>query len=65
VTKIFVQEGEKAREIVVETGISVEINDKDRSRTFTEVRGTIPTGAKVITSGQTQLADGSMIRVRE
>jgi RND family efflux transporter MFP subunit len=64
VTKIFLLEGDKAREVLVETGTSVEIPHGDQSRTFTEVRGNIPEGAQVITSGLTQLASKSVVRVR-
>jgi multidrug efflux pump subunit AcrA (membrane-fusion protein) len=55
VSKVFVAEGDKARAVEVTVGA----RDKD----WVEVGG-LPAGAKVITSGQSQLVDGSVIRVR-
>jgi multidrug efflux pump subunit AcrA (membrane-fusion protein) len=56
VTKVFVAEGSTAKAIEVEVGT--------RERNWVEVRGPLPADAKVITSGQTQLVEGSSIRVR-
>lgn len=55
VNKVFVADGNKAK--AVEVGIGT--RDKD----WVEVTG-LPAGAKVITSGQSQLVDGSPIRLR-
>ncbi|MCI0701994.1 MAG: efflux RND transporter periplasmic adaptor subunit, partial [Planctomycetia bacterium] len=55
VNKVFVVEGDKAK--VVEVGIGT------RDKEWIEVTG-LPAGAKVITSGQSQLVDGSVIRIR-
>ena len=55
VNKVFVAEGDKAKSFEVTVGT----RDKD----WLEVTG-LPAGAKVITSGQSQLVDGSLIRVR-
>ncbi len=55
VNKVFVAEGDKAKVVEVTVGT----RDKD----WIEVGG-LPAGAKVITSGQSQLVDGSPIRVR-
>jgi len=56
VTKVFVAEGSTARVVEVEVAT--------RERDWVEVRGPLPADAKVITSGQTQLVEGSPIRVR-
>jgi multidrug efflux pump subunit AcrA (membrane-fusion protein) len=55
VNKVFVVEGSKAKAKEVTVGT----RDKD----WVEVGG-LPAGAKVITSGQSQLVDGSAIQVR-
>ncbi len=56
VTKVYVVEGETAKAIEVEIGA--------REKDWVEVRGSVKPDAKVITSGQSQLVDGSVIRVR-
>jgi RND family efflux transporter MFP subunit len=56
VTKLFVVEGEKARTIEVETGLE--------GSGWVEVLGKLPARAQVVTTGQTQLADGTPIVVR-
>ena len=57
VSKVFVVDGDKAKAISVEVGM----RDKD----WLEVIGEVKPGAKVLTSGFSQLFDGSPIRVRE
>jgi RND family efflux transporter MFP subunit len=57
VTKLFVVEGEKARAINVETGLE--------GAGWVEVVGKLPESAQVVTTGQTQLADGTPVVVRE
>jgi RND family efflux transporter MFP subunit len=56
VTKIFVIEDGKARSIEVETGLE--------GSGWVEVLGNIPAQAQVITTGQTQLADGTPVAIR-
>jgi multidrug efflux pump subunit AcrA (membrane-fusion protein) len=56
VTKVFVAEGDTARAVEVEVGT--------REKEWVEVRGPLRPDAKVITSGQSQLVEGSAIRVR-
>jgi multidrug efflux pump subunit AcrA (membrane-fusion protein) len=56
VTKVFVADGDVARAVEVELGT--------RDKEWVEVRGALKPDARVITSGQTQLVDGSPIRVR-
>jgi multidrug efflux pump subunit AcrA (membrane-fusion protein) len=56
VTKVFVADGDKAKAVEVRVG--------RRDRDWVEIAGALRPGARVITSGQTQLVDGSTIRVR-
>jgi len=56
VTKVFVADGEKAKAVLVEVG--------RRDNDWVEVKGDLAAGAKVITSGFTQLYDGAAIRPR-
>jgi multidrug efflux pump subunit AcrA (membrane-fusion protein) len=56
VTKVFVAEGSTARAVEIEVGT--------REREWVEVRGPLSPEAKVITSGQTALVEGSSIRIR-
>ncbi len=55
VNKVFVANGDKAKVVEVTVGT--------RDKEWVEVGG-LPAGAKVITSGQSQLVDGSLIRVK-
>jgi RND family efflux transporter MFP subunit len=65
VTKIFVVHEGKAHEVQVRTGLSVTVDDTGRPRTWSEVIGDVPIASRVVTSGHSQLADGSAIRVKE
>ncbi|MBA4063243.1 MAG: hypothetical protein C0501_05940 [Isosphaera sp.] len=56
VTKVYVADGPVARAVEVEVGT--------REKDWVEVRGDLKPGAKVVTSGLSQLVDGSPIRVR-
>ncbi|HVL14195.1 MAG TPA: efflux RND transporter periplasmic adaptor subunit [Gemmata sp.] len=56
VTKVYVAEGGVARAVAVEVGT--------REKDWVEVKGALKPGAKVVTSGQSQLVDGSPIRIR-
>ena len=56
VNKVFAVEGDKVK--------AVEVTIGTRDKEWVEVGG-LPAGAKVITSGQTQLVDGSLIRIRQ
>ncbi len=55
-TKVFLIEGGFARTVDVEVGT--------REKNWVEVRGELRPGAKVALSGQSQLVDGSPVRVR-
>ncbi|WP_425616135.1 efflux RND transporter periplasmic adaptor subunit [Anatilimnocola sp. NA78] len=57
VTKIFVQDGDIVREVPVSLGV--------RGEGWVEVIGDLPAQAVAITSGHTQLANGSRISVRQ
>lgn len=56
VTKVFVLDGDKAK--------AVEIKPGTREKGWVELIGPIPADAKVISSGFSQIVDGSLIRVR-
>jgi membrane fusion protein (multidrug efflux system) len=57
VTKLFVVNDGKARDIPVETGTE--------GAGWIEVRGDMPPDATVVVSGQTQLADGTAVSIRQ
>lgn len=57
VNKVFVLDGDKAKAVEVQIGT--------REKAWVEVRGPLPPAAAVVTSGQTQLVDGSLVKVRE
>jgi membrane fusion protein (multidrug efflux system) len=58
ITKIFVvQDGGKARAVPVETGLE--------GKGWVEVIGALPSQAKVVTTGQSQLADDVPVTIRE
>lgn len=57
VTKLFIVEGDRARAIAVQKGLE--------GPGWIEVVGDLPAQAKVVTTGQTQLADGTPVVIRE
>ncbi|MBX6313542.1 MAG: efflux RND transporter periplasmic adaptor subunit [Isosphaeraceae bacterium] len=57
VTKIFLVEGKVAHSVNVNTGIE--------GRGWIEITGNLPSQGQVVTTGQTQLADGTPVIVRE
>jgi multidrug efflux pump subunit AcrA (membrane-fusion protein) len=57
VTKLFVVDGEKARAISVETG--------QEGSGWIEVLGNVPAKARVVVTGQGQLADGTAVAIRQ
>jgi membrane fusion protein (multidrug efflux system) len=57
VTKVFLVEGEKVRSINVETGLE--------GTGWVEVIGKLPGQGQVVTTGQTQLAEGTSVEVRK
>jgi multidrug efflux pump subunit AcrA (membrane-fusion protein) len=56
IDKVYVVEGQNARSIEVEVG--------RRDKNWVEVRGALKPGDRVITSGHSQLVDGSPIRIK-
>jgi hypothetical protein len=48
----------------VRVGAAVPVKDANSARTWVEVEGELPDGTAVVTSGQSQLADGTALRVR-
>ena len=65
VTKLFVVSGDAASAVPVEPGVRIEVASGQRVEHWVEVRGELPVGSPVVTSGQTQLADGTAVRLRE
>jgi RND family efflux transporter MFP subunit len=57
VTKIFVVEGDKAHAIPVTLGL--------QGKGWVEVKGDLPAVAQVVTTGQTQLAEGTPVVIRQ
>ena len=60
VTKVFVVRDGKVHEVHVRPGASLTV----AGRTWVEVEGPLPPDASVVTSGQSQLADGAAVRMR-
>ncbi|MDB5309753.1 MAG: mdtE [Gemmataceae bacterium] len=56
VNKVFVVDGDRAKAIEVQLG--------QRDKDWVEVIGPVPPGAQIVTSGFSQLVDGSPIRLR-
>jgi RND family efflux transporter MFP subunit len=65
VTKVFVDRAGRAREVPVRLGATVAQSGPLGSRTYVEVDGDLPDGTPVVTSGQSQLADGVPLRIRQ
>ena len=65
VTKVFVIRDNKAVAVPVDTDLVMEVKEKDRIRNWVEIKGDIKPGEQVVTAGQTKLADGSPVRVRD
>jgi membrane fusion protein (multidrug efflux system) len=56
VTKVFLIDGNTARSVNVETGLE--------GPGWIEVKGTLPEKAAIVTTGQSQLADGTTVVIR-
>jgi multidrug efflux pump subunit AcrA (membrane-fusion protein) len=65
VTKVFIVKDEKALAVEVRTGERLPITTDGRTVNWVEVRGNLPPGSQVVTSGHSQLADGTPVRIRE
>jgi RND family efflux transporter MFP subunit len=64
VTKVFVVENEKARAVPVERGVRLHVPGEGHTENWVEVLGEIEPGAQVVTSGHSQLADDTPVRIR-
>jgi RND family efflux transporter MFP subunit len=65
VTKVFVLQGDKVHEVLVKVGAAIPVDDGKRKRTWVEVEGELSVSAKVVTSGMSRLAEGTIARLRE
>jgi hypothetical protein len=65
VNKVFVLVGGKVNAVEVRTGVEgSEVLPGGRVKRWVEVAGELPTGGAVVTSGQSQLVDGTTVKVR-
>ena len=46
VTKVFIVDGDKVREVQIKTGVALIVAEGQRKRTWIEVEGDLPTGAR-------------------
>jgi hypothetical protein len=60
VTKVFAVRDGKAHEVQVRPGASLTVD----GRTWVEVESPLSQNASIVTSGQSQLTDGTAVRVR-
>lgn len=64
VTKVFVVEDGKARAVPVKPGQRPGVQAEERTGSWVEVIGDLRPGSQVVTSGHSQLAEGTPVRVR-
>lgn len=64
VTKVFVVADGRAQAVPVRSGVRLEVPGPKHAEHWVEALGELPLGAEVVTSGQTQLADGTPVRLR-
>jgi multidrug efflux pump subunit AcrA (membrane-fusion protein) len=64
VTKVFVVRDGRAHEVQVRTGVGLDEAGAGGPRGWVEVEGDLRRGDAVVTSGQSQLAEGTPVRVR-
>src|SRR5262249_7421341 len=64
VTKVFVVRDDRAFAVPVRTGQAVEFREGGRTRRWVEARGALKAGQSVVTSGASQLADATPVRIR-
>jgi len=65
VVKVFVVDGEEAQSVTVDPGMRLLVDENQRKQFWQEVAGELPLGTLIVTSGHSQLADGTPVRVRE
>jgi multidrug efflux pump subunit AcrA (membrane-fusion protein) len=64
VTKVFVVRDGKARAVTVRPGVRLEVPGAGRTENWVEVLGEVPPDSQVVTSGHSQLAEGTPVRIR-
>jgi RND family efflux transporter MFP subunit len=64
VTKVFVVQGDKAHEVPISTGVTLPLRQGGQDRFQVQVQGDLPPGAMVVTSGQSHLAEGTPVRIK-
>jgi RND family efflux transporter MFP subunit len=64
VTKVFVVRDGKAHAVPVKTGVRQEIKNGTRKEQWVEVSGELEPGSRVVTSGHSQLAEDTPVRIR-
>lgn len=64
VVKVFVVRDGTAQSVPVETGQRIEVDEDGRRGHWQEIAGSLEPGDQVVTSGHSQLADGTSVRVR-
>ena len=64
VTKVFVVADGRVQSVPVRSGVRLELPGARHPEHWVEALGELPLGAEVVTSGQTQLADGTPVRLR-
>jgi multidrug efflux pump subunit AcrA (membrane-fusion protein) len=65
VVKVFVVENGKARAVPVRPGVRLQVSGEAHAESWVEVLGQVEPGAQVVTSGQSQLADDTPVRIRK
>lgn len=65
VVKVFVVDGDKAQSVTVDPGMRLLVDENQRKKYWQEVAGELPLGTMIVTSGHSQLADGTPVRIRE
>jgi RND family efflux transporter MFP subunit len=64
VTKLFAVADDRAVAVPVEVGVRLGAGPDGRGGRWVEVRGGVAAGTSVVVSGQSQLADGTPVRIR-
>lgn len=64
VTRVFVVRDDKAVVVPIRAGVTVEVPGPGGPRAWIEVDGELPIDTPVVTSGHSQLGDGTPVRIR-
>lgn len=65
IVKVFVVREGQVQSVKVEPGLRIPVEEDGRTQTWQEVAGALEPGDEVVTSGHSQLAEGSPVRVRD